>query len=139
MPSDPLRDKQGKIAPHDHLEIGDDCYVVRHIIPPHDLHEGRVSSGAYSESTVAGARCGMSVDIECWMAADGLSSLHYVADPSHGATRLRVGDLRKLGMKVGWDPDNGHRHHGAVWEITTSFRKKMQRSALTLRKATGEI
>jgi len=138
MPSAPQRDAQGKIEPHDHPEIHDDCHVIRHIIPPHDLHEGRVSSGAYSESTISGIRCGMSVDIECWMTNDGLASLHYVTDPTHGATRLRVGFLRSLGMKVGWDPDNGHQHHGAVWDITTSFRKRMQKSAVTVRKAAGE-
>src|SRR5882672_1371668 len=139
MPSAPPRDAQGRIEPHDHAEIHDDCHVIRHIIPPHDLHEGRVSSGAYSESTAFGVRCGMSVDIECWMTSDCLGSLHYVTDPSHGATRLRLGFLRSLGLKVGWDPDNGHQHHGAVWDITTSFRKKMQKAAVTVRRAAGEL
>jgi hypothetical protein len=76
---------------------------------------------------------------ECWMTNDGLASLDYVTDPTHGATRLSVGFLRSLGMKVGWDPDNGHQHHGAVWDITTSFRKRMQKSAVTVRKAAGEL
>jgi hypothetical protein len=138
MPSDPDRDEHGMIVPHDHAEIDDDCYVIRHIIPPNDLHLGRVSSGAFSESTVAGIRCGMSVDIECWMIKDGLEPLYYVRDPAHGATRLRVGYLRALGMKVGWDPDNGHKHHGAVWGGTQTNRKKMQKSAETLRKAAGQ-
>jgi hypothetical protein len=140
MPADPLRDQQGKISPHDHDEISDDSFVIRHIVPPHDLHPDhaaglvRVSSGAYSESSDGG----MSVDIESWMIADGLDSLHYVAG-AEGATRLRVGDLRRLGMQVGWDPDSGHRHHGCVWGIKgSSARKKVARLATTLKKASGE-
>jgi hypothetical protein len=140
MPSDPLRDAQGKIIPHDHPDIGDDCYVIRHISPPYDLHPEeqtgivRVASGAYSESKEGG----MSVDIEAWMIADGLDPCHYLSDPAEGATRILVGELRKLGMKVGWDPDSGHIHHGAVWGVGSSKRRKIARLAITVRKAEGE-
>ncbi len=140
MPIDSPRDLHGKIKPHDHVEISDDSFVIRHIVP-HDLHTDgvtgvtRVSSGAYSESSDGG----MSVDIEQWMIGDGLHPLHYLTDPSEGATRLRVGDLRNLGMQVGWDPDGGHQHHGAVWGIgNSSRRKKVWQLAITLRKAHGE-
>jgi hypothetical protein len=92
-------------------------------------------AGAYSESTIADVRCGMSVDIECWMLNAGLSSLHYLADASHGyAAKGRRSS--RWGMKVGWDPDNGHAQHGAVWEATLC--KKMQKSAITPRKAADE-
>ena len=117
----PLRDEHGKIVPHDHPEIGDDDFVIRHIVPPYDLHlEGdtgitRVASGAYSVSEDGG----MSVDIQKWLQEDGLPDLHYLADESRGATRISVRFLRSLGLKVGWDPDNGHAHHGAVWGIVS--------------------
>lgn len=140
MPSEPPRDEHGKIVPHDHADIGDDCYLIRHI-SPYDLHPEeqtgivRVASGAYSESNDGG----MSVDIECWMAAEGLDPCHYLSDLSERATRIRVGDLRLLGMEVGWDPDSGHKHHGAVWGIkNSSRRKKVWKVAATVRKAAGE-
>jgi hypothetical protein len=134
MPIAPPRDAKGMIEPHDHAEINDDSYVIRHIVP-HDIHEGRVASGAYSESKGGG----MSVDIEAWIVAAGLAVLHYVRSDC-GARRLRVGDLRALGMKVGWDPDNGHEHHGAVWNMpkAQSSRRKISRMAILLKKADGE-
>jgi hypothetical protein len=66
----------------------------------------------------------MSVDIEEWMQTDGLDLLHYITDPTHGAVRLKVGDLRKQGLLVGWDPDDAHRHHGAVWGIGNGSKRK---------------
>jgi hypothetical protein len=141
MPTDPLRDANGNILPHDHEDIHDDDFVIRHIVPPHDLHPDpnseitRVASGAYSESSGGG----MSVDIQRWMREDGLDDLYYLADESVGATLIRVGDLRAMGLRVGWDPDSGHKHHAAVWGITNSnYRKKVWRVAQTLRKAEGE-
>jgi hypothetical protein len=140
MPAEPVRDANGKIVPHDHDEILDDDYVLRHIVPPHDLHPDpgkgvtRVSSGAYSESSDGG----MSVDILRWMSVDHLDELHYLADETIGATRIRVRDLRAMGLKVGWDPDGGHPHHGAVWGIKQTHRRKIAKLAVTVRKAEGE-
>ncbi|WP_156439766.1 hypothetical protein [Bradyrhizobium valentinum] len=79
MPAPPLRDQDGKILTHDHPEILDDDYVLRHIVPPHDLHPDtdkgvtRVASGAYSESSDGG----MSADILRWMAEDHLDECYY--------------------------------------------------------------
>ena len=140
MPAPPLRDQDGKIIPHDHPDIFDDDYVLRHIVPPHDLHPDearnvvRVSSGAYSESSDGG----MSVDILRWMAGDHLDECYYLDDERMGATKVRVGDLRALGLLVGWDPDNGHPHHGAVWGIKQAHRRKIARGAITVREAHGE-
>jgi hypothetical protein len=140
MPAPPPRDQDGKIIPHDHPDILDDDYVLRHIVPPHDLHPDaaknivRVSSGAYSESSDGG----MSVDILRWMAEDGLDECHYLADENVGATKIRVSDLRAMSLNVGWDPDGGHDHHGAVWGVKQSHRRKIARIAITVRKAEGE-
>ncbi len=141
MPTAPPRDQNGKIVPHDHPDIHDDDYVIRHIVPPFDLHPDlgtqttRVGSGAYSESSDGG----MSVDIQRWMRQNSLDDFYYLADETEGATRICVGKLRALGLKVGWDPDGGHAHHGAVWGVKNSgFRKKIARLAETLRKAEGE-
>lgn len=140
MPAPPPRDQNGVIVAHDHAEILNEHHVIRHIVPPHDLHPDqttkvvRVASGAYSESSTGG----MSVDILEWMVADGLHSTYYLADPDVGATSLRVGELRALGLQVGWNPDSGHKHHGEVWGINSSKRKRISRIAVTVRKAAGE-
>jgi hypothetical protein len=123
MRCDPPRDLQGNIIPHDHAEILDDHHVIRHTNPndlafQQELGRWRLSSGAFSESSDGG----MSVDIEEWMIADGLESLHYLTNPLEGAVRIRVGDLRQLGCQVGWDPDSGHPHHGSVWGIKGTRR-----------------
>lgn len=133
----PERDSAGEIVPHDHREIHDGDHLIRHIMPNEMVPDGdggkRLSSAAFSESTGGG----MSVDIESWIIADGLPALHYINGPSKGAARLNVGALRKLGLKVGWDPDHGHVHHGAVWGIKNQgSRRKIQNLAeLILRPA----
>ena len=130
----PVRDSVGEIVAHDHPEIHDVEHVIRHIMPNEMVQDAnggkRLSSGAFSESTGGG----MSVDIEAWVIADGLSSLNYLGGPPEGAVRLNVGALRQLGLKVGWDPDHGHTHHGAVWGIKgTSTRRKIRDFAEIIR------
>jgi hypothetical protein len=139
MPTPPPRDQHGNIIPHDHPEILDEHHVIRHTVPRDLSDDGngkRLGSGAFSESTGGG----MSVDIEEWMKADGLDPLHYVTDPTHGAVRLNVGELRKQGLKVGWDPDNAHRHHGGVWGIGNGSKgkRRIRELATTLKRAEGE-
>jgi hypothetical protein len=141
MPRDPPRDSQGNILPHDHAEILDDHYVIRHINPndlafDETLKGKRLGSGAFSESSGGG----MSVDIEAWMTANGLEQLHYVTNPLEGAVRIRVGDLRRLGYQVGWDPDGGHQHHGSVWGNFNGSKSKRRIRALakTIKRAAGE-
>ncbi|MBB4257304.1 hypothetical protein [Bradyrhizobium sp. CIR3A] len=81
----------------------------------------------------------MSVDIIRWMAEEGLDECYYLADENVGATKIRVGDLRAMGLMVGWDPDAGHKHHGAVWGIKDQKRRRrISKAAITVRKAAGE-
>lgn len=139
-PVAPPRDLAGIVQPHDHPDILSSQHLIRHTTPNDlttDVETGvrRLASGAYSESSDGG----MSVDIEEWMLADGLDPLHYVTDPTHGATRIKVGDLRALGFMVGWDPKLHNPHHAAVWGLTNSKRRtKVSRLAKRVRKAEGE-
>jgi|HubBroStandDraft_6_1064221.scaffolds.fasta_scaffold07060_4 hypothetical protein len=143
MPVEPPRDPDGNTLPHDHAEIQNEHHVIRHITP-YDLfpdrqtHVKRVQSGAYSESS--DQHGGMSVDIEEWMTTDGLDTLHYVHDPSYGAKRINVGELRAQGFQVGWDSQPGNPHHGAVWGIGNGSKRKRRIAALavTIRAASGE-
>ena len=140
MRANPPRNQQGTIVPHDHPDISDDHYVIRHTNPndlcPDGAGGSRLASGAFSESSEGG----MSVDIEDWAVADGLDSLHYVTDPTNGAVRIRVGELRKQGFQVGWHPDDAHPHHGLVWGIGNGSKRKRRVKAIaqTVRKVLGE-
>jgi hypothetical protein len=143
MPSEPPRSSAGAVVPHDHPEILDEQHVIRHTVPhdltnPDDSGQRRISSGAYSDS--GDATGGMSVDIEEWMMAEGLTTLHYLTDTSHGAKRIKVGDLRALGLQVGWAPEPDNRHHALVWGISSSSRRKKvaKLPVATLRKTKGE-
>jgi hypothetical protein len=139
----PPRDREGKIVPHDHSEILKEHHVIRHTVPQDlcpDSGKKRLSSGAFSESSGGG----MSVYIEEWMRVDGLDPLHYITDQTHGAVRINVGELRRLGFQVGWDPDEGnprpHPHHGAVWGIGNGSRRKkrVHKIATTVKTVAGE-
>ncbi|MSP00674.1 MAG: hypothetical protein EXR07_06440 [Acetobacteraceae bacterium] len=132
-----LTDDDGKIKPHDHPDILNDHHVIRWITPG-NIHpdDRRLISGAFSESRDGG----MSVEIEEWLQAAGFDRLKNLPDPSYGAVRLNVGALRKLGFQVGWDPDQGHPQHGAVWGIGngSTRRRKILGIAERIRPAKGE-
>jgi hypothetical protein len=139
MPKPPPRDQHGKIVPHNHPDILDEHHVIRHTTPqdlcPDDGGK-RLNSGAFSESEGGG----MSVYIQEWMKVDGLDPLHYISDPTYGAVRLKVGDLRKQNLQVGWDPDDAHPHHGGVWGIGNGSKRKRRvlEIATSLKRAEGE-
>ena len=141
MRSDPPKNGDGQIEPHDHPEIPDECFVVRRIVS-NDITKAddhgirRIASGAFSQSSDGS---GMSVDIEAWMIEDGLEPTHYITEPDHGAVRISVGSLRAMGFRVGWAPEPSNPHHAAVWGITSSsHRKHVRNMAETIRKAAGE-
>jgi hypothetical protein len=140
MPVPPPRDAQGRVVPHDHQDILNEHHVIRHTTRRDIVFDGqggtRLGSGAFSESDTGG----MSVDIEEWMIADGLTALHYVTEPTDGAVRISVVALRTLGFQVGWDPDGGHPHHGLVWGIGNGSKRKRRIAniAQTIKKAQGE-
>jgi hypothetical protein len=139
MPEAPPTDQGGNTLPHDHPEISDDDYVIR-FITPNDLHAEasgivRVASGAYSESS--DPHGGMSVVHQGWCTAAAEDVMQFAKDRAFGAVRIKVGDLRALGFRVGYDPQPTNPHHCAVWGIG-SQRKKVQRLARTLKKCDGE-
>jgi len=137
MPIEPPRSDDGRIVAHDHFEIRDEHHVIRWTTPG-DIHpaEGRLVSGAFSESRDGG----MSVEIEEWLLDAGFDRMQNLPDSRYGAVRLNVGILRGLGFQVGWDPDQGHEHHGAVWGIGngSTRRRKILKIAERLRPAKGE-
>jgi hypothetical protein len=130
----PLQDSEGYTLPHDDPDILPEHFVIRHTVP-NDLYEGRVSSGAYSESN--DPHGGMSVDIEFLLIAAGLDVLHYVPE-NNGAVRLNVGELRGTGCQVGSDPRPENPQHGAVWGLKKGKRKAVAKIAIPLKRLIGE-
>ena len=80
----------------------------------------------------------MSVDIEEWMIADGLTQLHYVTDPAQGATRLNVGALRKLGLQIGWDRRRSRSSLCRMGSRRPEAKEASCSLASTIKKCAGE-
>ena len=141
MRSEPPKDGNGVITPHDHPGISDDDFVIRRTDPkdltdPDAQGHRRIKSWAFSQSS---DRTGMSVDIESWLVEDGLAPTHYITDPKQGAKRISVWQLRVMGFQVGWCPETDNPHHGAVWGVTSSsHRRHVAAIAMDLRAAEGE-
>jgi hypothetical protein len=74
----------------------------------------------------------MSVDLEKSLIGAGLTAASQVPLGA-GAVRLRVGSVRRLGLKIGSDPIPPNNpdgipenpHHGQVWGVRGSFRRKL--------------
>jgi len=87
----------------------------------------RVSSAAFQFSSVGeDPYCGMSVDIEPFMIADGIDARRHVATPQFvGSIALRVSSLRSRQLLVGYDPLPENSYHGGVWG--KSDKRKLSR------------
>ena len=137
----PPLDEAGRVIPHDHEGIGDDWVVIRRINP---IWLKAVTDGAIGLSTAAFAESsepprGMSVDILNLIDEAEIEAREYVtALPNHPfAVSFRVGDLRALGLTVGFDPLEekppypANPFHGEVWGIGNSRgpKNKLRRIA----------
>lgn len=136
MPSPP-RGPDGRVQPHDDVKLLPDGGVIRHINP--DAHvtddentgKRRISSNAFS-CTSGDPDFGMSVDIEQLLIAARMKTDAMVPE-GYGAVRLRIGDIRDIGLKVGSDPipqnspDGAVENpfHGQVWGVRPRFRRKL--------------
>lgn len=140
--ADPPRDTNGKVIPHDDLDIASNDGLIRYIptdqvVFDQNIGCKRLSSGAFSESSRPPG--GMSVDLERLMANDGLPSLGRLPHPSFGAVRLVAGDMRALGHRVGSDPLPHNPYHGAIWNIGKGkkARKRIMERIAWLKKPEG--
>jgi hypothetical protein len=104
----PPLDEAGRVVPHDHADIGDDWIVIRRI------HAGWLkesTDGAIGLSTASFTESsepprGMSVDLLNLIEEAGVDAKDFVtAMPNNPhAVSFRVGDLRALGLTVGYHP-----------------------------------
>ncbi len=127
----PPRDNEGRVQPHDDLDIPPDAFVLRYIgrewLKPHpDLPDRRrLSSGAFSPSSKRlDPYQGMSVDLLQPMLDAGISPTDRKGDKYEAIVKLRVADLRQLSLLVGPDPRPSNPFHAAVWGIKKDTAKK---------------
>jgi hypothetical protein len=130
----PPLDEAGRVVPHDHEGIGDDWIVIRRIYVGwlKDSTDGLigVSTASFTESSEPPR--GMSIDILNLIDDAGIDAKAYVTSLTNYpyAASFRVGDLRALGLKVGFDPLKerapypANPFHGEVWGIGPSRGSK---------------
>jgi hypothetical protein len=69
----------------------------------------------------------MSMELLHLMLNDGLSPLDRKPADHEGSVKLKVGDLRDLGLRVAHDPIEGNPYHASVWGVTRAMQKQMLR------------
>jgi len=94
-----------------------------------------MSKGAFSASSRSRDPYeGMSVDLLTPLLRDGLTDKGRF-DEYPGAAKIRVGDLRLLGLQIGPD-DRGEedKYHANVWGVTDTLRKRILKLARLTKK-----
>ena len=125
----PPRDAEGRAKPYDDPDLSDDAYVVRYIPPEGLTSDGsggrRLSTGAFSPTRKdRDPYRGMSGDVLELMLRDGLPLTGRKGPQHEGVVKLKVGDLRGLGLKVGKDPTQENPYHVSVWGVATRKKRK---------------
>lgn len=126
--SEPPRDANGVVVPHDHVGIADTDWIIRRISDEHIVADVKVPGGrrvstlAFQGST--DGNNGMSVDLECSIVEAGLNARDFVTSPRFmGSIWFSAGFLRSESFQVGYDPLPENPHHGEVWGTFTRGRK----------------
>ena len=127
-----LRDSAGRMIPRDDPDTSNEAYLVRYIhrlwLPPSNAGGRRLSKAAFSPSSEArDPYRGMSTELLHLMLNDGLSPLDRKPADHEGSVKLKVGDLRGLGLRVAYDPIEGNPYHASVWGVTRASQKQMLR------------
>ena len=117
----PPKDEKGLTIPHDCHDILPEHRVIRRISPEWIVTSSdgkrRISTAAFDPSSKErDPYCGLSIDIEHFIVADGLDAQAYVSTPQFtGAIAIEVSKFRTRNFLVGYDPSDDNPYHGAVW------------------------
>lgn len=141
MLSQPPRDANGLVVPHDHVEVLNEDVLIRRINPDHHIvPDGkggrRISTKVIQQSSTPS--WGMSVDHARSIDEDGIDIAQFVTTPIYvGSIAFTVAVVRGLGLQVGYDPiaaPNSNPYHCEVWgaaaDPSRSFSKGQQRAIL---------
>jgi hypothetical protein len=141
MLSQPPRDANGQVLPHDHAEILNEDRLIRrinpieHVVPDGNTGRRRISTKAIQPSSEPNG--GMSVDHERTICEAQLNPTSFVTTPVYtGSIAFGAGVVRAInvGLRVGYDPIPGENDfHCEVWgpdPRPNRFSKGQQRAIL---------
>jgi hypothetical protein len=119
--SQPQRDQNGLVLPHNHPELQPAHRVIRRIslqmVVPGRSGGLRLSTAVFEPSSLdVDPYRGVSVDLESLIIDDGVDPSAYLVRSFVGAIVVPVSSLRALNLLVGYDPRPDNIYHGAVWE-----------------------
>jgi hypothetical protein len=139
LPSQPPRDVNGVVQPHNHSEILDDDGIIRRVDPIHHIvSDIKSPTGKRISSKLLKQSGGVSVDLQRPIEEDMLDARKFVTTPKYiGSVRFTAGNLRYAGFLVGYDPvapddpqGPANPYHGLLWnKITASSNAKLLQSA----------
>lgn len=124
-------DSAGRVKPYDDDGISGEVYLVRYIhrcwLVPDGTGGRRLSKGAFSPSSEErDPYRGMSAEILDLILQDGLSPTERKPQDHEAIVKLKVEDLRSLGLIVGHDPINDvNPYHASVWGVTRALQKRL--------------
>jgi hypothetical protein len=135
----PPRDADGRVQPHDDADIPNEAYLVRYVHSTQLVADRsglrRLSTGAFSRSSKSyDFYQSMSADLLDLILKDGLSPMARMRPGHEAVVRLKIGDLRSVGLKVGHDPKPDNPYHVGVWGVGSQHRKKLHAFAEWLEK-----
>jgi hypothetical protein len=122
-------DSAGRVKPYDDDGISGKVYLVRYIhrrwLVPDGAGGRRLSKGAFSPSSKErDPYRGMSTEILDLILRDGLSPTERKPHGHEAVVKLKVEDLRSVGLMVGHDPiDDVNPYHASVWGVTGALQK----------------
>lgn len=136
--ADPPHDEDGRVKPHDDFQsVPDDSYVLRsipsfHLKPNQDGPGRYLSKAAFSPSSAQqDLYRGMSVDASALLIEAGISEGARLLPGHEALVKIRAGDLRDLGCRIGPDPKIPENpYHTEVWGVRANLRKEVKRNAI---------
>lgn len=127
--SDPPRDANQRVVPHDDAAIPGTEYVLRYVhsaqLMPAENGGRRLSSGVFSPSSPErDPYKGMSINFLNLMERDRIAPEGYKGPEFEGVIKVRVADIRRITLRVGTDPLPEDAYHGNVWDLRTRSHKR---------------
>ncbi len=136
--ADPPRDEGGRVIPHDDRQsVPDDSFVLRSI-PPNHLKQNQDGPGRYLSKAAFSPASeqhdpyqGMSVDAGALLVEAGIQERERMLPGHEALVKIRAGDLRDLGCRIGPDPIIPENlYHAEVRDVRANLRTAVKRKAI---------
>jgi hypothetical protein len=129
LPTQPPRDADGEVTPHDHPDIKNQDGIIRRVASHHIVVDPKAVGGHRPSSSLfnpsSGKAGGVSIDLQRPIEEAGMNSKGFVSNPPWlGAIILKAQDFRTESLIVGYDPVPENPYHGQVWGNFTGATKK---------------